>query len=141
MATDTGSPFSINSMNMRDAETGELLWECGKWDLSSKLLQATIPKKILKCKAVSREINFSSKNAIKKLKLKQTVVFMGQEIEVWEFDFGFVIPGSTNSWQQTITAADNVMTAEQLSGNLEIHTVFSDGEKEVSKSAVRIFYK
>eukprot|EP00976_Prorocentrum_cordatum_P083048 1185084-Prorocentrum_minimum.AAC.1 len=24
----------------------------------------------------------------------------------WHFDFGFVIPGSTNSWQSTIEAAD-----------------------------------
>jgi hypothetical protein len=34
----------------------------------------------------------------------------------WRFDFGFVIPGSTNSWQQSIQAADphKMMTADML---------------------------
>lgn len=33
----------------------------------------------------------------------------------WKFDFGFVIPGSTNSWQQTIEAAPkNQMVSDLL---------------------------
>lgn len=34
----------------------------------------------------------------------------------WLFQFGFVIPGSTNSWQQIIEAADpdKMLPAEQL---------------------------
>lgn len=36
--------------------------------------------------------------------------------EEWFFDFGFVIPGSTNSWQQTIESAgeDRMLSAEDL---------------------------
>lgn len=34
----------------------------------------------------------------------------------WLFQFGFVIPGSTNSWQQIIEAADadKMLPAEEL---------------------------
>ena len=32
----------------------------------------------------------------------------------WSFEFGFVIPGSTNSWQQVIEAADEMLPTEIL---------------------------
>ena len=59
----------------------------------------------------------------------------------WNFKFGFVIPGSTNTWQQTIQAAgDAMLPAELLSGNVTIETGFYDGDTLVSKSLVRVFY-
>ena len=61
---------------------------------------------------------------------------------VWTFKFGFVIPGSTNSWQQTIEAdKDHMLPAEVLSGNLTIESSFYDGEELVSQSTVRVFYE
>ena len=54
----------------------------------------------------------------------------GQIVEQLDFNFGFVIPNSTNSWDQTIEAdIGNVMTAEVLSGNLVVDTFFMSGEQ------------
>lgn len=42
---------------------------------------ARVPKKILKCKAVSRELNFSSAEQMEKFRLEQKVYFKGQCLE------------------------------------------------------------
>ena len=44
-------------------------------------LSARVPKKILKCKAVSREINFTSAELLKNLRLEQKVQFKGKIME------------------------------------------------------------
>lgn len=44
------------------------------------------------------ELNFSSINVIKQLRLEKHVYLNDQLVEFFEFKFGFVIPGSTNSW-------------------------------------------
>merc|ERR1711937_974013 len=134
--------FSINWMNMRDGDSGELLWESADIVVFSEEEQeAHIPAEILQCRAVSREINFSSQELIDKLKLVQRIYFQGQCIEEWRFDFGFVIPGSTNTWQSTIEAAggDKMIPADILSGNVTIETGFWDGEMLVSTSVIRLF--
>jgi retinal rod rhodopsin-sensitive cGMP 3',5'-cyclic phosphodiesterase subunit delta len=59
----------------------------------------------------------------------------------WNFKFGFVIPNSTNSWQQVIEAADEMMPAEVLSGNITIHTTFYDGENLIASSSVLLYYE
>ncbi|GFS17517.1 retinal rod rhodopsin-sensitive cGMP 3',5'-cyclic phosphodiesterase subunit delta [Elysia marginata] len=104
--------------------------------------EARVPKKILKCRAVSREINFSSKEPMDKFRLEQRVLFKGKCLEEWFFDFGFVIPGSTNTWQSLIEAApeSQMMPANVLNGNVVIETRFYDEEMCVSVSKVRIFY-
>lgn len=43
--------------------------------LPDKEHEAKVPKKILKCRAVSREINFSSIEPMEKLRLQQKVLF------------------------------------------------------------------
>uniref|UniRef100_A0A8C9DQW3 Phosphodiesterase 6D n=1 Tax=Prolemur simus TaxID=1328070 RepID=A0A8C9DQW3_PROSS len=72
-----------NWMNLRDAETGKILWQ-GTEDLSVPGVEheARVPKKILKCKAVSRELNFSSAEQMEKFRLEQKVYFKGQCLEV-----------------------------------------------------------
>lgn len=82
--------------------------------------EARVPKRILKCRAVSREINFASQEEMQQFRLEQRVYFKGTVIEgrssflfllfsietlEWSFTFGFVIPGSTNTWQSLIEAA------------------------------------
>ena len=47
----------------------------------SGLLAARVPKKILKCKAVSRELNFSSEQEMTKFRLEQKVLFKGKCLE------------------------------------------------------------
>ena len=92
---------------------------------------------------MSREINFTSVEELKKFRIEQRVFFQGQCIEEWFFSFGFVIPGSTNTWQQQIEAAppDQMMTAEILSGgNITIETSFLDDKLFICKNLVRVFY-
>ncbi|XP_060073417.1 retinal rod rhodopsin-sensitive cGMP 3',5'-cyclic phosphodiesterase subunit delta-like [Ylistrum balloti] len=135
--------FKLNWMNLRNGENGKIIWQSSD-DLSRPdvVHEARVPKKILKCKAVSREINFSSHEAMESFKLEQKVFFKGSCLEEWYFEFGFVIPGSTNTWQSIIEAApeNQMMPACTLSGNVIIETKFFDGDLLVSTSRVRIFY-
>ncbi|XP_062987828.1 retinal rod rhodopsin-sensitive cGMP 3',5'-cyclic phosphodiesterase subunit delta [Elgaria multicarinata webbii] len=135
--------FKLNWMNLRDAETGKILWQ-GTEDLSVPGVEheARVPKKILKCKAVSRELNFSSTEQMEKFRLEQKVYFKGQCLEEWFFEFGFVIPNSTNTWQSLIEAApeSQMMPANVLTGNVIIETKFYDDDLLVSTSRVRLFY-
>ncbi|XP_010630056.2 retinal rod rhodopsin-sensitive cGMP 3',5'-cyclic phosphodiesterase subunit delta [Fukomys damarensis] len=136
-------PLVSNWMNLRDAETGKILWQ-GTEDLSVPGVEheARVPKKILKCKAVSRELNFSSAEQMEKFRLEQKVYFKGQCLEEWFFEFGFVIPNSTNTWQSLIEAApeSQMMPASVLTGNVIIETKFFDDDLLVSTSRVRLFY-
>jgi retinal rod rhodopsin-sensitive cGMP 3',5'-cyclic phosphodiesterase subunit delta len=131
--------FRINSMTMRDALSGELHWASDA-EFSQGDAEAHLSRSILACKAVSREINFTCAEEIANFRLEQRVLFHGTCIEEWCFSFGFVIPGSTNSWQQVIEAAEAMIAAEELSGNIVIETNFYDGESFISRSTVRIFY-
>ena len=45
------------------------------------LCAARVPKKILKCRAVSRELNFSSQEVMEKFRLEQKVLFKGRCLE------------------------------------------------------------
>jgi len=135
--------FKLNWMNLRDGETGKIMWQ-GMEDMSSadREHEARVPKRILKCKSVSREINFSSKEQMNKFKLEQRIMFKGKCLEEWCFDFGFVIPDSKNTWQSVIEAApsDQMMPPNVLSGNVVIETCFYDDDLLVSTSRVRLFY-
>ncbi|KAM9478420.1 retinal rod rhodopsin-sensitive cGMP 3',5'-cyclic phosphodiesterase subunit delta isoform 1-T1 [Salvelinus alpinus] len=139
----SSTPSARNWMNLRDAETGKVLWQ-GTEDLSLPGVEheARVPKKILKCKAVSRELNFSSSEKLEKFRLEQKVFFKGQCLEEWFFEFGFVIPNSTNTWQSLIEAApeSQMMPANVLTGNVVIETKFFDDDLHVSTSRVRLFY-
>ena len=137
--------FLINSITMSDGESGEIIWssnDCQSFLKSTKEIKASIPSKILQCRSFAREVNFSSKEAIKKLRLEQSVIFDDLETEFFEFKFGFVIPGSTNTWQQTIDSdePENMMTADVLSGHLVVVTKFFDGDTFLCSSKIRIFY-
>eukprot|EP00656_Telonema_subtile_P004850 TRINITY_DN12217_c0_g1_i11.p1 TRINITY_DN12217_c0_g1~~TRINITY_DN12217_c0_g1_i11.p1 ORF type:complete len:150 (+),score=47.05 TRINITY_DN12217_c0_g1_i11:104-553(+) len=136
--------FAINWMNMKDGETGVQHWSSDQIQATAEEEQvAHIPSAIIQCKAVSREINFSSQELVNNLRVKQRVLFNGNCIEEWNFVFGFVIPGSTNTWQSTIEAAGEgkMIPPEVLSGNLVIETHFLDGDSLVCKSSLRIFYE
>ncbi|KAL5252613.1 hypothetical protein ACHWQZ_G015406 [Mnemiopsis leidyi] len=135
--------FKLNWMNLRDAESGKVLWQ-GDDDLtlSHKEHEARVPKKILKCRSVSREINFSSEQEMKRFRLEQRVFLNSEILEEWFFEFGYVIPGSTNTWQNLIeaAAANQMIPPSLLSGNVVIETAFYDGNEEVSRSKVRLYY-
>lgn len=134
--------FQINWMNMRDASTGQVLWEEYEWDCTAEETVAQVPAYILSCRQVSREINFSSLETMTNLRLVQTVILNGTPLEEWNFLFGFVIPNSNNTWQQTIEAAaeEEMIPAELLSGNVVIETVFYDGDDVIVGQRIRIYY-
>jgi len=142
-AEDIMNGFKLNWMNLRDADTGDILWKENN-DLSKpeKEHEARVPKSILKCRAVSREINFTSVEPMEKFRLEQRVLFKGRCLEEWFFEFGYVIPNSTNTWQSLIEAApeSQMMPATVLNGNVIIETKFFYDDLLVSTSKVRLFY-
>ena len=105
--------------------------------------EAILPSKILECNSVSREINFTTEEELSNLRLKQKVILHGHCVEEWAFSFGFVIPHSTNSWQQIIKAAGSgrMRNPQSLSGNVLIQTGFYDGNELIAKSEVKVYYK
>ena len=134
--------FRINWMNMADAASGEILWQDSEWGDLLTQRDIHIPKRILQCRAVSREFQFSSIEMLQGLRLEQRIFFQGSCMEEWNFQFGFVIPNSTNTWQQTIEAAEEskMLPAALLNGNVVIETAFFDEELLVCKSVLRVFY-
>lgn len=85
---------------------------------------------------------FSSAEAIRDFRLVQRVYLGPHQLEEWRFEFGFVIPGSTNAWQSTIEAAGEgqMLDPEEVSGHVTIETEFLDADTLIDKSHVRILY-
>lgn len=117
--------FRINSMSLRDGnDKANVFWLRENWNLEEAEKTETFDSKILECSTISRTINFTSPKEIKNFKISQKIYLMGNQIEQWHFDFGLVIPGSTNDWEQTIEAAEkqDMIPAEVLSGNMMVET-------------------
>lgn len=127
---------------MADADTGEVLWQDDRWGDLMTERDIHVPSALLSCRAVSREFQFSSVEMLQGLRLEQRVFFRGGLMEEWHFHFGFVIPNSTNTWQQTIEAAaeSDMLPAAALDGNVQIETSFFDEDLLVCKSVLRVFY-
>ena len=99
--------FRIEAMKMKDAESGTLLWEGFEWDLNSTEEQKVeFPAAMLACKAIGRELVFYSKKIMHDFSIKQVMSMNGQVVESFGFDFGFVMPNTTNSWEQIIDAEE-----------------------------------
>lgn len=131
-------------MQLKDSETGELFWSSENWgsDVLTREAVARVPSRILRSTAVSREIEFSSVEMMSAFRLEQRVFIAGILAEEWNFNFGFVIPGSRNTWSSTILAAEpeDMIPAEMLSGNVLIESRFFDGDLLIATSQVRVFY-
>lgn len=133
--------LKINHMQMKDGTNGKVLWESKDWDLHSTSHIEKFTKELLKCKVVIRNVNFSSTEQIEDLELIQNFYLMGELLETSRFKFGFVIPGSTNDWEQIIEAKeDGVLPAEILSGKLHVETLFLCQNKVLWKNKSVIYY-
>ena len=133
--------FKVNHMQMKNGENGEVMWEVKSWDLTKDTHTENITKEILKCKKVIRNVNFSSEEKIDQLELVQNFYLMGELIETCRFKFGFVIPGSTNDWEQIMIAReDGVLPAEVLSGKLYVETLFLIQGKVLYQNRILIYY-
>jgi retinal rod rhodopsin-sensitive cGMP 3',5'-cyclic phosphodiesterase subunit delta len=131
--------FRINWMKMKDVSTGKVMWECKGYDLS-KNNQENLPKEILDCPEIVREINFSSKEVIENLELIQNFYLSGELIESSRFLFGFVIPNSTNNWEQIIEAKGEMIPHYILSGNLNVETIFTTNGNIIANNMITIYY-
>ncbi len=133
--------FKINLIQMKDGDSGKMMWDCKDWDLSSPNQTVKISKELLKCKIIKRNVNFSSVEKIEDLELIQNFYLMGELFESSRFKFGFVIPNSTNDWEQIIEAKeDGVLPAEVLSGKLKVETLFLCEGKIIIKNKILIYY-
>uniref|UniRef100_A0A9L0IFU1 Phosphodiesterase 6D n=1 Tax=Equus asinus TaxID=9793 RepID=A0A9L0IFU1_EQUAS len=114
--------FKLNWMNLRDAETGKILWQ-GTEDLSIPGVEheARVPKKILKCKAVSRELNFSSAEQMEKFRLEQKVYFKGQCLE------GILLPVCLKSGLRSQGQKAHPKGPKHCFGNIHFATQFVIG--------------
>ena len=135
------SGFKINLIQMKDGDTGKMMWDCKDLDLSSPHQTIKISKELLKCKVIKRNVNFSSVEKIEDLELIQNFYLRGELLESSRFKFGFVIPNSTNDWEQIIEAKeDGVLPAEILSGKLNVETLFLCEGKIIVKNKILIYY-
>ena len=92
--------FRIEALRMKDADLGSVLWESADWNLASDEEQKVeFPVAMLGCKAIGREMVFYSKKLMHQFSIKQVMSMHGQVIEEFGFDFGFVMPNTTNSWE------------------------------------------
>lgn len=132
--------FKINSMKMRDGNGGTCMWECKDWDLNIENREENLPKEILDCSEIIREITFSSKEPIENLELVQNFYLKDELIESSRFFFGFVIPNSTNNWEQIIEAKEEMIPYYILSGNLRVETLFLTNGEIISRNNVTIYY-
>ena len=136
------SGFKINHMRMKNGENGESLWECNEYNLENEDKSENLPKEILDCSVITREINFSSLCSIDNLELIQNFYLNDELIESSRFYFGFVIPNSTNNWEQVIEAKpkEEMIPYHVLSGNLTVETIFISSNTVIFKNRVLIFY-
>lgn len=134
--------FKINWMKMKDGETQKVMWECQEWDHNWDKTER-FPKEILECRWVALEINFSSRDKIEDFRIIQKVSLMGNVIEEWDFKFGFVMPGSTNNWEQIIDAAEKeeMIPAEILSGNMVVETFFYSKDEVINTTKMTVIYE
>ncbi len=133
--------FRVNHMQMKNGDTGEIMWQANSWNLNKESHTENITKNILKCKKIIRNVNFSSDEKIEDLELIQNFYLMGELFERSRFKFGFVIPGSTNDWEQIMIAKeDGVLPAEVLSGKLQVETIFLVQGKLLYKNKILIYY-
>ena len=133
--------FKVNHMQMRNGDTGEVMWQVNSWDLNKEFHTENITKNLLKCKKIIRNVNFSSEEKIEDLELIQNFYLMGELFESSRFKFGFVIPGSTNDWEQIMIAKeDGVLPAEVLSGKLQVETLFLVQGNILYRNIILIYY-
>jgi retinal rod rhodopsin-sensitive cGMP 3',5'-cyclic phosphodiesterase subunit delta len=137
--------FRLIRLTLKNAATGARAWTSDDWaaDVFTTVKEAHLPTAMLAFPAVGREIVFSTVQSIKNFRIEQQVLLQGNPVEQWNFKFGFVIPGSENSWETIVEAAGEgrMLPASLLSGNMFIVTSFYSGELFISRSVVKVFYE
>nr|CAD7425098.1 unnamed protein product [Timema monikensis] len=65
--------FQVNWLNIRDADTGKVLWQVySDISVSNLEIKAKVPKQIFECRAVLTQINFSSVEPLERFRREET---------------------------------------------------------------------
>lgn len=101
LAREIVKGFYICSLSMKDKTTNDDILSLNGNDFDSifvEELTVHTTKKLFMCETIMRYIVFKSQSEIKDLKMVQKTYLDGSVLERLDFNFGFVIPGSTNTW-------------------------------------------
>ena len=88
-------------ISLHDADTKEFICSLhgNLFDsFFTKEAKLKIPKAVLDCAKLERKVIFRSVHEILNFRMIQKLFLDGRTVEKLNFHFGFVIPGSTNSW-------------------------------------------
>ena len=102
--------FTIDAMKFSDGETGQMFWCSSELvgslqQLSAGAVDLRLPVAMAMCPAIVREITFSSVEVIRNLIIHERVWVADCVTHERMFEFGLVIPKSTNTWS-TVAYAD-----------------------------------
>jgi retinal rod rhodopsin-sensitive cGMP 3',5'-cyclic phosphodiesterase subunit delta len=138
--------FALQELRMRSVGGpggGAVLWQAGHLDMAalwSVEMEAHLPATTLACATVARQVVFSSRHLMRHFFMVQRVFVGEHPVEHHEFDFGFVMPGSTNTFERIVDADEEMLPLDQLSGNLVVETQFWDKDVFLASCVVRVFY-
>ena len=110
----------LNWISYTDEETGKELFR-ETWEGLDPFRSVTachMPKAIAALPVVCKTLSFSSAHELPDLRCEQFVYLNGELVETLVFQFGFVMPGSTNTWNSTVTASATMIPPEVLSGRM-----------------------
>lgn len=147
--------YHAHSITIRSMDTGEVLFESTSFfrsfvksrttlddfrcDVEKKLV---LPKRTVSSRAILCSLTFSSEESIQNFNCSTDVYLAGTFLEHWDTSFGFVIPGSTNTWETCIVRSDTEFVEPYISsGNVIIDSVLRDGELPLRQFKIRLFFK
>ena len=149
------SGYRTHSITLRSMDTGDVLYESTRFfrsfiksrgaiddyrcDVEKKFV---LPKRTLNYRSVLCSVIFSSEESIQNLNCVSDVYLGGAFLERWNTTFGFVIPGSTNTWEMCFVRSDTDFVSSSVSsGNVVIDSLLRDGEMPIKQFKLRLFYK
>ena len=137
--------LNIEQVAFYDSETGTLLCTVGELGGLTDEIEVRLIAELLDVSAISREITFTCEDELKSLRLVESVTpsSFPDEAIVRTFDFGYVIPGSINTWSQSYDApAVNDPSGTTLAKHASLHVKvdFFDGERFLSTKRLHVSF-
>lgn len=84
---------------------------------------------------------FESVEGIQNLCVVHRFLLNGRCVETWNFSFGYVIPGSSNTWTSVINMSPaGPIPPHEVSGKLTVETTFYDDKLFLGSSLLVVDY-
>ena len=142
--------LTISDWIIKDAETEEVLYDDRSFfrdylfkrkdPMDQKARKIVIPRQTLECRAIAINVTVYSEESVQDLNSVSRLYLDGKFVEKWSFSMGFVIPGSTNTWEAFIVKSDaGYLDPETLSGHLLVDSVVRDGDLPLLRSNLKIY--